>query len=68
MEIAIPLIALGSMYIVSNQSKSGDKPKEGFDSLPNTNIPDKNFPEGSANNPEEDLSSKLSKVNQYDGR
>jgi hypothetical protein len=68
MEIAIPLIALGSMYIVSNQSKSGDKSKEGFDSLPNTNIPDKNYPEGSANNPEEDLSSKLSKVNQYDGR
>ena len=69
MEIAIPLIALGSMYIVSNQSKPGDKSKkEGFDSLPNTNIPDKNYPEGSANNPEEDLSSKLSKVNQYDGR
>ena len=56
------------MYIVSNQSKSGNKSKEGFDSLPNTNIPDKNYPEGSANNPEEDLSSKLSKVNQYDGR
>ena len=56
------------MYIVSNQSKSDDKSKEGFDGLPNTNIPDKNYPEGSANNPEEDLSSKLSKVNQYDGR
>ena len=56
------------MYIVSNQSKSDNKSKEGFDSLPNTNIPDKNYPEGSANNPEEDLSSKLSKVNQYDGR
>ena len=68
MEIAIPLLALGSMYIVSNQSNPGDKSKEGFDSLPNTNIPDKNYPEGSANNPEEDLSSKLSKVNQYDGR
>ena len=63
MELAIPLIALGSLYIVSNQSK-----KEGFDSLPNTDIPDKNYPEGTANNPELDISAKLSTVNKYDGQ
>ncbi len=41
MELAIPLVALGSLYIVSNQTKK-PKPAEGF--LPNTNIPDKNYP------------------------
>ena len=68
MEIAIPLIALGSMYIISNQPKPEDKKKEGFNSLPNTDIPDKNFPDDTANNPELDVSSKLATVNQYDGR
>lgn len=68
MEIAIPLIALGSMYIISNQPKPEDKKKEGFSSLPNTNVPDKNFPDDTANNPELDVSSKLATVNQYDGR
>ncbi len=68
MEIAIPLIALGSMYIISNQPKPEDKKKEGFSSLPNTDIPHKNFPDDTANNPELDVSSKLATVNQYDGR
>ena len=68
MELAIPLIALGSLYIVSNQSKPEEKKKEGFDSLPNTNVPDKNFPDDIANNRELDVSSKLATVNQYDGR
>jgi hypothetical protein len=68
MELAIPLIALGSLYIVSNQSKPEEKKREGFNSLPNTNVPDKNFPDDIANNPELDVSSKLATVNQYDGR
>jgi hypothetical protein len=38
MEIAIPLIALGGMYVISNQNK------ESFSNLPNTNIPPKNYP------------------------
>jgi len=52
MEIAIPLFALGGMYVVSSQQnkkdKSGGKGSngvEGFDSMyiPNTNIPNRNF-------------------------
>lgn len=60
MELAIPLIALGSMYIVSNQSNdtsTNKKKKENFNNmgaskqkntfsnyLPNTNIPPSNYP------------------------
>jgi hypothetical protein len=38
MELAIPLIALGGMYVISNQSK------ESFSNLPNTNLPPRNYP------------------------
>ena len=58
MEIAIPLIALGGMYVVSNQSNENSSNreirqirKENFTNmgaksnyLPNTNIPPQNFP------------------------
>lgn len=50
MEIAIPLIALGGMFVVSN-SKSKNSGKEKFNNmgrnsqeLPNTHIPPQNFP------------------------
>ena len=49
-EIAIPLAALGVMYIVSNQKNKKDNLKEVFSNmhkrqnLPNTNKPVKNFP------------------------
>lgn len=65
MELAIPLIALGGMYIVSNQtpskscnSENGKKKmnQENFTSmgaqrnyLPNTNIPPQNFPVSNIN-------------------
>lgn len=46
MELAIPLVALGGFYVISNQSK-----KEGYENmgkndnnLPNTHIPAKNYP------------------------
>lgn len=42
MEIAIPLFALSGLYLVSNQSK-----KENFkskESLPNTDVPNRNYP------------------------
>lgn len=44
MELAIPLVALGSLYIVSNQNEAKPK-KEGFRSsgLPNVNVPDVNY-------------------------
>lgn len=57
MEIAVPLLALGGMYVISNQrNESCAKPKEmhrvtqeGFatanrQTLPNTNIPPQNYP------------------------
>ena len=63
--LAIPLIALGGLYIVSNQNKN-NKVNEGFE-LPNTNVPNVNFPnELPVTNAETQMTSKLSVVNQYD--
>jgi hypothetical protein len=62
MELAIPLVALGSLYIVSNQSKTPKPANEGF--LPNTNVPDINYP---AVSQETEISSKLSTMNKYSG-
>jgi hypothetical protein len=75
MEIAIPLIALGGLYVVSKQSNSSNSKKEGFQfnnsmnsDLPNTDIPDRNYPDQySTVIPEIDVTSKLSTVNKYDG-
>lgn len=65
MELAIPLIALGSLFIVSNQSKK----KENFsinEQLPNADIPDKNYPDmHSVVVPETDITSSLSVNNHY---
>ena len=68
MELAIPLVALGSLYIVSNQKKEPKPSNEGFRSLPNTDVPDKNYPELVPTSVSElDATSKLSTVNKYDG-
>jgi len=66
MELAIPLVALGSLYIVSNQKKEPKPVNEGF--LPNTNVPNVNYPEQvSKNGSDTELSSKLATMNKYDG-
>uniref|UniRef100_A0A6C0K030 DUF5899 domain-containing protein n=1 Tax=viral metagenome TaxID=1070528 RepID=A0A6C0K030_9ZZZZ len=70
MELAIPLVALGSLYVMNNQHK---KPKESFrnvsNELPNTNIPNKNYPdEYPLVVPELEKTSKLSTVNSYDSQ
>ena len=51
MELAIPLMALGGLYIASNQNKKNQQKKEAFDNiyreknaLPNTNTPPTNYP------------------------
>ena len=53
MELAIPFLALGGMYIISNQQSNTckEKKKETFENmgkktnyLPNTVIPPQNFP------------------------
>ena len=69
MELAIPLLALGSLYIVSNQKKQDPQPAntEGFSTLPNTDVPDKNYDTLDIISEETDLSAKLSTVNKYDG-
>ncbi|NDB85077.1 MAG: hypothetical protein EB127_20605, partial [Alphaproteobacteria bacterium] len=71
--LAIPLLALGGLYIVSNQSKEPKTIQEGFyrrnpyEQLPNTDIPNRNYPdELPVLNAETDLTSKLSTVNPYD--
>lgn len=65
MELAIPVLALGALYLVTNQSSASKIMEEGF--LPNTDIPDANFPEDRGIiNAETDLTSELSTVNKYD--
>ncbi len=72
MELAIPLVALGSLYVVNNQKKCGkNKKQEAFsnrEALPNTDIPNTNFPqEYPITNSELEQTSKLSTVNKYTG-
>lgn len=68
MELAIPLIALGGLYIASNQSSKNETFRNRAEGLPNTDIPDRNYPiDQSYEDPERDLTAKLSTVNRYDG-
>jgi len=78
MELGIPLLALGGLYVVANQSK---KKKDGSSQetfknkrngmatdLPNTDLHDKNFPDDlPITSSEADITAKLSTVNKYDG-
>jgi len=70
MEIVLPLLAFGSLYMVSNQSskKQETQTPETFQSmnqqLPNTDLPDVNY--GQVINAETDLTSQLSTANKYD--
>ena len=72
MEIAIPLLAAGGLYLVANQSKhkkiKAANSSENFQTktkLPNVDIPDKNYPADGNN---ADATALLSTVNNYDGR
>jgi len=49
MEVAIPIIALGAMYVMSNQDKresfhQREPPYKKEQQLPNTNLPPVNYP------------------------
>ena len=76
MELAIPIIALGGLYMASkNENKCASDPaQEGFQSasqnalpLPNTDIPNQNFPqEFPVESAEIEQTSKLSTINKYD--
>jgi hypothetical protein len=69
--LAIPLVALGSLYFMNTKTKSS---KENFrnantDELPNTDVPNKNYPdEYHLVVPELEKTSKLSTVNRYDSQ
>ena len=69
MEVAIPLLALGGLYVISNQDKK--EAKENFNtynSLPNTNIPNRNYPsEYPVQSADLDRTGKLDHDNRYDG-
>ena len=58
MELAIPIVAIGGLYVACN------KKKEGFKSLPNTNNPDVNYPKN-VDDSESQATSKLSSMNKY---
>jgi hypothetical protein len=65
MELVIPGVALGLLYVVTNQNKN----KENFRSsqLPNVDIPNTNYPsEYPITSPELDQTSQLSTNNRYD--
>ena len=65
MDLAIPGIALGLLYVVSNQKK--DKENFSGSRLPNTNIADTNYPDFYENkNPDLDQTAELTVNNRYD--
>jgi len=70
MEIAIPGIALSLMYIMNNQSNNNEDTEEAFgnnNALPNTNVPNRNYPsEHPIISEEIDRTSLLSTVNKID--
>lgn len=60
MEIMIlPLIGIAGLYMIKKQ-----KNVETYENLPNTNIPDVNYP----SNQESETTSSLSTQNKYDGK
>jgi hypothetical protein len=60
--IAPAVVGLGYLYIISNQNKKKEESYQNV--LPNTNIPDKNYPNNySITNPELDLTSSLTNNN-----
>lgn len=77
MEIAIPIVALGGLFIMNNQTKKKDS-LENFSQrsgqyenqyLPNVDVPNTNYPnEYPIQSPANDLTSQLSTVNKFDGQ
>jgi hypothetical protein len=76
--VAIPLVAMAGLYLAYNQDKKAKACVENFDQrtglyenkyLPNVDVPNTNYPEEyPVQNPPNDLTSKLSTVNTYDGK
>jgi hypothetical protein len=70
-ELVIPLLALGGLYFVSKQKDKEPTSVDGFtplnDALPNTDLPNRNYPEEyPIVSTETDQTTKLATVNKYD--
>lgn len=69
MEVVIPLFALSSLYLINNQSKKSNH-DESFrnrgEPLPNTDIPNRNYPSEYPVISDTDLTSELSNNNKFD--
>ena len=67
MEFVVPVFALSSLYIINNQSKKNNEAFSNKSFLPNTDVPDKNYPsELPVISTETDRTSELSTVNKFD--
>ena len=73
--VTIPLVAMAGLYLAYNQDKKAKACIENFDQrkesnyLPNVDVPNTNYPnEYPVQNPPNDLTSRLSTVNTYDGK
>jgi hypothetical protein len=73
MELALTLLGLGGLYVITNQNDKNPTPAntEGFSSkddagLPNTDIPDKNYPDTAVIKTDYDITSRLGTVNRYE--
>jgi hypothetical protein len=74
MELAIPIIAMGGLYMISRQDNNNrqNEPEEegfvGYRDLPNTNLPNENFPsERPMETPELSNTERLTHNNHYEG-
>jgi hypothetical protein len=67
MELAIPGVALGLLYVVTNQNKKKENFANNVNELPNINIPNRNYPnEYPVVSTETDQTSALSTTNRFD--
>ena len=68
MEFAIPLAALGGLFLVSKQKKQTSETFDTREALPNTNLPDVNYPDMfKVNSVELDRTAEITHNNRYDG-
>jgi hypothetical protein len=68
MEVLIPAVALGGLYLINNQSKSNETfQNRQTSTLPNTNLPNRNYPEEyPIVSSDTDQTSELTNNNRYD--
>ena len=77
MELAIPIVAMGGLYMISRQQQANHHDQQqveeegfvGYRDLPNTNLMNENYPsERPMETPEYSVTEKLSHNNKYDGQ